>query len=44
MHIYSKGFKGVVGMERGFKENKSKEGELACIRAYVWSDGFEING
>lgn len=43
-HIHSKGFKGVVGMEHGLKDNKTKEGEQACIQAYVWSDGFEANG
>jgi hypothetical protein len=31
-------------MEHSLKDNKSKEGELARIQAYVWSDGFEING
>ncbi len=39
-HIHSKGFKGVVGMEHGVKEAKTKEGEMACIEAYVWSDNF----
>jgi len=39
-HIHSKGFKGVVGMEHGLKDNKSKAGEQACIDAYVWSDNF----
>jgi hydroxypyruvate isomerase len=43
-HIHSKGFKGVVGMEHGLKDNKTKEGEMACIQAYVWSDSFEANG
>ncbi|MFN0086719.1 MAG: hydroxypyruvate isomerase family protein [Blastocatellia bacterium] len=39
-HIHSKGFKGVVGMEHGVKDSKSKEGEMACIEAYAWSDNF----
>jgi hydroxypyruvate isomerase len=43
-HIHSKGFKGVVGMEHGLKDNKTKEGEQACIQAYVWSDSFDANG
>jgi hydroxypyruvate isomerase len=43
-HIYGKGFKGVVGMEHGLRDNKTKEGEQACIQAYVWSDSFETNG
>jgi hydroxypyruvate isomerase len=42
-HIYNKGFKGVVGMEHGVKDNKTKEGEMACIQAYVSSDNFESN-
>jgi hydroxypyruvate isomerase len=41
-HIYNKGFKGVMGMEHGVKENKTKEGEMACIQAYVSSDNFEV--
>ena len=41
--IYNKGFKGVVGMEHGVKDEQTKEGEMACIQAYVWSDNFEIN-
>jgi hydroxypyruvate isomerase len=43
-HIYRKGFKGVVGMEHGVINDKTKEGEMACIQAYVSSDEFEING
>ncbi len=39
-HIHSKGFKGVVGMEHGLVDNKTKQGELACIEAYAWSDNF----
>ena len=39
-HIHSKGYKGVVGMEHGVKDNKTKAGEQACIDAYVWSDNF----
>jgi len=39
-HIHSKGFKGVVGMEHGVKDPRTKEGEMACIEAYVWSDNF----
>jgi hydroxypyruvate isomerase len=43
-HIYRKGFKGVVGMEHGLKDNNTKEGEMACIQAYVSCDNFEIDG
>ncbi len=39
-HIHSKGFKGVVGMEHGVKDARTKEGEMACIEAYAWSDNF----
>jgi hydroxypyruvate isomerase len=39
-HIHSKGFKGVVGMEHGVKNAATKEGEMACIEAYAWSDNF----
>jgi len=42
--IYRKGFKGVVGMEHGVKDNNTKEGEMACIQAYVSCDNFEIDG
>lgn len=39
-HIYNKGFKGVVGMEHGVSKRGTKEGEMACIEAYAWSDNF----
>ncbi len=39
-HIHNKGFKGVVGMEHGVKDPRTKEGEMVCIEAYVWSDNF----
>jgi hydroxypyruvate isomerase len=39
-HIHGKGFKGVVGMEHGVKARGTKEGEMACINAYVASDNF----
>ncbi len=39
-HLHSKGYKGVVGMEHGVLNNKTKEGEMACIEAYKWSDNF----
>jgi hydroxypyruvate isomerase len=39
-HLHSKGFKGVVGMEHGVKNAATKEGEMACIEAYAWSDNF----
>ena len=39
-HIHSKGFKGVVGMEHGVKDARTKEGEMACIEAYAWCDNF----
>jgi hydroxypyruvate isomerase len=42
-HIHSKGFKGVIGMEHGVKDPKTKQGEMACIEAYVWSDNFQVN-
>jgi hydroxypyruvate isomerase len=42
-HIHKKGFKGVVGMEHGVMNSKTKEGEAACIQAYVTSDNFEVN-
>jgi hydroxypyruvate isomerase len=38
-HIHNKAFKGVVGMEHGVKV-RTREGEKACIEAYVWSDNF----
>lgn len=39
-HIHSKGFTGVVGMEHGVSKRGTKEGEMACIEAYAWSDNF----
>jgi len=38
-HIYSKGYKGVLGMEHG-NVKPSKEGELALIKAYRDADDF----
>ncbi|PWK78685.1 hydroxypyruvate isomerase [Mucilaginibacter oryzae] len=38
-HIYSKGYKGVVGMEHG-TAGAGKEGELALIKAYREADSF----
>lgn len=38
-HIYSKGFKGIVGMEHG-NSKPGKEGEEAVIEAYRISDSF----
>ena len=35
---------GASGMGRGLKENETKEGEMACIQAYVSCDNFEIDG
>jgi len=40
-HIYSKGYKGVLGMEHG-NEKPGKAGELALIAAYRESDSFAI--
>jgi hypothetical protein len=34
---------GASGMERGLKDNKTKEGETACIQAYVSCDNFGID-
>ena len=34
----------MVGMEHGVKDNKTKEGEMACVQAYVSCDNFEIDG
>jgi hypothetical protein len=31
-------------MEHGLKDNKTKEGEMACIQSYVSCDNFEIDG
>ena len=42
-HIHSKGYKGVLGMEHG-SVKPGKEGELALIKAYRWSDDFLNNG
>lgn len=39
-HIHAKGFTGVVGMEHGVINDKTKEGEMACIEAYAWCDNF----
>ncbi len=38
-HIYNKGYKGVLGMEHG-NSIPGKEGELALIKAYRYSDDF----
>jgi hydroxypyruvate isomerase len=38
-HLNSKGYKGVLGMEHG-NAKPGKEGELALIEAYRYSDGF----
>ncbi len=38
-HIYNKGYKGVLGMEHG-NSIAGKEGELALVKAYRWSDDF----
>jgi len=38
-HIYSKGYKGILGMEHG-NAKAGKEGELALIEAYRVSDSF----
>ena len=38
-HIYSKGYKGVLGMEHG-NVKPGKEGELALIKAYRDADAF----
>jgi hydroxypyruvate isomerase len=38
-HIYSKGYKGVMGMEHG-TAGAGKEGELALIKAYREADSF----
>ncbi|HZH67404.1 MAG TPA: TIM barrel protein [Flavisolibacter sp.] len=40
-HIYSKGYKGVLGMEHG-NAKPGKEGELALIAAYRESDSFSV--
>ena len=38
-HIYTKGYKGIMGMEHG-NSKTGKEGELALIEAYRLSDNF----
>lgn len=38
-HIHTKGYKGVLGMEHG-NSMPGKEGELALIKAYRYSDDF----
>ena len=38
-HIHEKGFKGVLGMEHG-KSKEGKEGEVALVEAYRYSDSF----
>jgi len=38
-HIYTKGYKGILGMEHGISQ-KGKDGELALIKAYRESDAF----
>ncbi|MEO5591507.1 MAG: TIM barrel protein [Chitinophagaceae bacterium] len=38
-HIYSKGFKGILGMEHG-NAMPGKEGEIALIKAYREADSF----
>ena len=40
-HIYSKGYKGVLGMEHGTSK-PGKEGEEALIQAYRESDSFSV--
>lgn len=38
-HLYEKGYKGMLGMEHG-NAKPGKEGEIALIKAYRWSDDF----
>ena len=38
-HIYSKGYKGILGMEHGISQ-KGKDGEVSLIKAYRASDAF----
>ncbi len=40
-HIYSKGFKGILGMEHG-NSLEGKEGEMAVLEAYRKSDSFKL--
>ena len=42
-HIHSKGYKGVLGMEHG-NVKPGKEGEMALLKAYRWSDDFLTEG
>ena len=42
-HIHSKGYKGVLGMEHG-SAKPGKDGEMALIKAYRWSDDFLTEG
>lgn len=39
-HLYKKGYKGVMGMEHG-NAKPGKEGEMALIEAYKYSDTFK---
>ena len=41
-YIYSRGFKGVVGMEHG-NSKRGAEGEQAVIQAYAEADSFDIS-
>jgi hydroxypyruvate isomerase len=41
-HIYSKGYRGVLGMEHG-NAKPGKEGELALIKAYREADAFTLS-
>ncbi len=38
-HLYQKGYKGMLGMEHGTAA-PGKDGEMALIKAYRWSDDF----
>lgn len=38
-HLYQKGYKGMLGMEHG-NAAPGKDGEMALIKAYRWSDDF----
>ena len=40
-HLYEKGYKGMLGMEHG-NAKPGKEGEMALIEAYRWSDDFVV--
>jgi hydroxypyruvate isomerase len=37
--LYNKGYRGILGMEHG-NSMPGKEGELALIKAYRYSDNF----